>query len=141
MRAVIQRVTRAAVRVDGRTVGHIGVGLLVLLGVTHDDSGATARLLARKTHGLRIMHGERSLAELPDAALLVVSQFTLYGDARKGRRPTWLAAASGPVAEPLIDAFAAEMRALGARVETGMFGADMQVELVNDGPMTILLES
>lgn len=141
VRAVVQRVTRATVRVDGLTVGEIGVGLVVLLGVAHDDTTVTAATLSRKVHGLRIMRGERSVADLPDAGVLVISQFTLYGDARKGRRPTWSAAAPGPVAEPLVDIFAAGLRALGARVQTGRFGADMQVELVNDGPVTILLEA
>jgi len=141
VRAVVQRVTRATVRVDGLTVGEIGVGLVVLLGVAHDDTTVTAATLSRKVHGLRIMRGERSVADLPGAGVLVISQFTLYGDARKGRRPTWSAAAPGPVAEPLVDTFAAGLRALGARVQTGRFGADMQVELVNDGPVTILLEA
>jgi D-tyrosyl-tRNA(Tyr) deacylase len=141
MRAVVQRVTRAAVRVDGAVVGEIGPGLLVLLGVTHDDGAAVAAGLARKVHGLRIMRDERSVAELPGAGVLVVSQFTLYGDARKGRRPTWAAAAPRSVAEPLVDAFVAALRDLGATVATGRFGADMQVELVNDGPVTVLLEA
>ena len=128
-------------RVDGVPVGQIGIGLLVLLGVTHGDSAATAAALARTVHGLRIMRGERSVADLPDAAVLVVSQFTLYGDARKGRRPTWIAAAPGPIAEPLVDAFTVGLQELGVRVATGIFGADMQVELVNDGPITLLLEA
>jgi D-tyrosyl-tRNA(Tyr) deacylase len=134
-------VTRASVLVDGETVGAIGVGLLVLLGVSHEDTWVQADSLARKVHGLRIMRDERSVADLPDAAVLIVSQFTLYGDARKGRRPTWAAAAPGPVAEPLVTAFGDALRALGARVATGRFGADMQVELVNDGPITLLLEA
>jgi D-aminoacyl-tRNA deacylase len=141
MRAVVQRVTSAAVRVQDVSVGEIGLGVLVLLGVTHDDSAPAALALARKVHGLRIMRGERSIAELPDAAVLVVSQFTLYGDARKGRRPTWAAAAPREVAEPLVEAFASGLRALGASVATGVFGADMQVSLVNDGPITLLLEA
>ncbi|MCU1657669.1 MAG: D-tyrosyl-tRNA(Tyr) deacylase [Pseudonocardiales bacterium] len=141
MRAVVQRVTSARVRVDGATAGEIGVGLLVLVGVTHDDSPTGAAALARKIYGLRIMRDEQSVADLPDAAILVVSQFTLYGDARKGRRPTWAAAAPGPVAEPIVASVVAELRALGARVETGVFGADMQVELVNDGPITVLLDT
>ncbi len=141
MRAVVQRVERAAVRVDGRIVGEIGVGLLVLLGVTHSDSVLDAARLARKLHTLRILRDERSVAEAPDAGLLVVSQFTLYADTRKGRRPSWSAAAPGPVAEPLVDAFCAQLRQLGAAVETGVFGADMRVELVNDGPVTLVLES
>jgi D-aminoacyl-tRNA deacylase len=141
MRAVVQRVTSAAVRVQGVSVGEIGLGLLVLLGVTHDDSAEAALALARKVHGLRIMRGERSIADLPEAAVLVVSQFTLYGDARKGRRPTWAAAAPREVAEPLVEAFAAGLRGLGASVATGVFGADMQVALVNDGPITLLLDA
>jgi D-aminoacyl-tRNA deacylase len=140
MRAVVQRVTRAAVRVDGAVVGEIGLGLLVLLGVTHADGAPAAAALARKVHGLRIMRDERSVAELPGAGVLVVSQFTLYGDARKGRRPTWAAAAPRSVAEPLVDAFVGALRGLGATVATGVFGADMQVELVNDGPVTVLLD-
>jgi D-tyrosyl-tRNA(Tyr) deacylase len=141
VRAVLQRVTSARVIVDGLTVGAIGVGLLAFIGVTHDDTAATAVAIARKIHGLRIMRDELSVADLPDGAVLAVSQFTLYGDARKGRRPTWAAAASGAVAEPLVAAVVAELRALGTRVETGVFGADMQVELVNDGPITVLLEA
>ena len=140
MRAVVQRVLSASVEVDGQTVGAVGTGLLVLVGVTHSDTPAAARALARKIHGLRILRDERSVADLPDAAILVVSQFTLYGDARKGRRPTWAAAAPGPVAEPLVEAVVAELRHLGARVETGIFGADMRVGLVNDGPITLVLE-
>jgi D-tyrosyl-tRNA(Tyr) deacylase len=140
MRAVVQRVTRAAVRVDGAVVGEIGLGLLVLLGVTHADGAPAAAALAHKVHGLRIMRDERSVAELPGAGVLVVSQFTLYGDARKGRRPTWAAAAPRSVAEPLVDAFVGALRGLGATVATGVFGADMQVELVNDGPVTVLLD-
>ena len=140
MRAVVQRVSEAEVRVGGEVVGRIGAGLLALVGVTHDDDPDRARALARKVHGLRILRDERSLADEPAAALLAVSQFTLYGDARKGRRPTWAAAAPGPVAEPLFDAFVAAVRALGAPVQTGVFGADMRVHLVNDGPFTVLLE-
>jgi D-tyrosyl-tRNA(Tyr) deacylase len=141
MRAVVQRVTRAAVRVDGRPVGQIGLGLLVLVGVTHQDTPATAAALARKVHGLRIMRDELSVADLPEAEILVVSQFTLYGDARKGRRPTWVAAAPASVAEPLVVDLVAGLRTLGARVATGVFGAEMQVESVNDGPITLLLEA
>jgi D-tyrosyl-tRNA(Tyr) deacylase len=141
MRALLQRVERAAVHVDGRTVGRIGVGLLVLLGVTHDDRPADAATLAAKVHTLRILHGERSLADTPGAAALVVSQFTLYADTRKGRRPSWSAAAPGPVAAPLVTTFCDELRALGVPVETGVFGAHMRVELINDGPVTLLLES
>jgi D-aminoacyl-tRNA deacylase len=140
MRAVVQRVTSARVVVTGEVVGAIGTGLLVLIGVTHSDEPATAVALARKVHGLRILRDEASVSEPPEAGILVVSQFTLYGDARKGRRPTWAAAAPGPVAEPLVEAVVAELRALGASVATGVFGADMAVELVNDGPITVLLE-
>lgn len=141
MKALVQRVERAAVRVDGRTVGEIGTGLLVLVGVTHSDSDSDAAALARKVHGLRILRDERSVADEPDASVLVVSQFTLFADTRKGRRPSWSAAAPAAVAEPLVDAFAAELRGLGANVQTGVFGADMRVELVNDGPITLLLET
>ncbi|MFB4317431.1 D-aminoacyl-tRNA deacylase [Actinomadura sp. 21ATH] len=140
MRAVVQRVSEASVSVEGRVAGSIeGPGLLVLVGVTHDDTPARARKLAAKLWGLRILQDERSCSDL-NAPLLVISQFTLYGDARKGRRPTWIAAAPGPVAEPLVDAVVAELRALGAKVETGVFGADMKVALVNDGPITLTLE-
>ena len=140
MRAVVQRVSSASVEVEGRVVGAIGTGLLVLVGVTHGDTPAQADALARKVHGLRILRDERSVADEPGAGVLVVSQFTLYGDARKGRRPTWAAAASGPVAEPLVERVVAALRDLGAPVETGIFGADMRVGLVNDGPVTVLLE-
>lgn len=140
MRAVVQRVSRASVGVAGEVVGAIDrPGLLVLLGVTHDDTAAIADALAEKVWNLRILHGERSCAQ--DAApILVVSQFTLYADTRKGRRPSWNAAAPGPVSEPLVDAFVAALRGRGAEVATGRFGAMMQVSLVNDGPVTILLE-
>ena len=141
MRAVVQRVTRASVEVHGEQVGAIDTGLLVLVGVTHTDTAEQAAALARKVHGLRILRDERSVADLPGAAVLVVSQFTLYGDARKGRRPTWAAAAPGPVAEPLVEAFVAALRRLGATVRTGVFGAEMRVELLNDGPFTVLLEA
>ena len=141
MRALLQRVERAAVRVEARTVGEIGVGLLVLLGVTHDDSPTDAAILAAKVLTLRILRDERSLADTPGAAALVVSQFTLYADTRKGRRPSWSAAAPGPMAAPLVTAFCNELRVRGVPVETGVFGADMQVELINDGPVTLLLES
>src|SRR5271168_5471824 len=139
MRAVVQRVSRASVTVDGRVVGEIDEpGLLVLVGVTHDDTPELAAKLAAKLWGLRILDGEKSCSDV-GAPLLVISQFTLYADTRKGRRPTWQAAAPGPVAEPLVDAVTAELRALGARVETGKFGADMTVALVNDGPVTIII--
>jgi D-tyrosyl-tRNA(Tyr) deacylase len=141
MRAVVQRVSQASVTVAGEVVGAIdGPGLLVLLGVTHGDTEATAATLARKVYELRILEGEKSCRDV-DAPLLVVSQFTLYADTRKGRRPSWSAAAPGPVAEPLVDAFCAALRELGAQVETGRFGAMMQVALVNDGPVTLLLEA
>ena len=140
MRAVAQRVSEASVTVDGAVIGAIdGPGLLVLVGVTHDDTAEKARKLAAKLWGLRILEGEKSCSDLA-APLLVVSQFTLYADTARGRRPTWNNAAPGPVAEPLVDAVAAELRALGARVETGKFGADMKVALVNDGPVTIIIE-
>jgi D-aminoacyl-tRNA deacylase len=128
------------VSVDGRTVGAIGVGLVVLVGVTHTDTDAEATRLARKVHEVRILRDERSIADAVDAAVLVVSQFTLYGDGRKGRRPTWSAAAGRQVAEPLIEAFVSALRSRGARVATGVFGGDMQLSLVNDGPVTLLLE-
>jgi D-aminoacyl-tRNA deacylase len=140
MRAVVQRVSRASVTVDGAVVGSIeGPGLLALVGVTHEDTPALADKLAEKLWGLRILPEEKSCSDL-GAPLLVVSQFTLYGDARKGRRPTWIAAAPGAVAEPLVDAVVGGLRSRGATVATGVFGADMQVELVNDGPFTVLLD-
>ncbi|PYC85485.1 D-tyrosyl-tRNA(Tyr) deacylase [Streptomyces tateyamensis] len=143
MRAVVQRVSEAAVTVAGETVGAIsGPGLCVLVGVTHQDTPAQAAALARKLWTLRLFEGEEAELSCSDLAgpLLVISQFTLYGDARKGRRPTWNAAAPGPVAEPLVAEVVAQLRALGATVETGRFGADMKVSLVNDGPFTVLLE-
>lgn len=140
MRAVIQRVTHAAVTVDGRTVGEIGTGLVVLLGVTHDDTAETAKTLAAKVWRLRIMREERSAADL-GAGILVVSQFTLYGDATKGRRPTWAAAAPGQIAEPLYEEFCAQLRLLGAKVEQGVFGAMMEISLTNDGPTTLILDA
>ena len=141
MRAVVQRVTSAHVTVADEVVGALQrPGLLVLVGVTHDDSAAIAARLADKVWNLRILADERSCAEV-GAPLLVVSQFTLYADTRKGRRPSWSAAAPRPVSEPLVDAFVAALRSLGAEVATGVFGADMAVELVNDGPVTILLEA
>ena len=140
MRAVVQRVSSASVTVDGAVTGSIeGPGLLVLVGVTHTDTPAVAARLADKLWGLRVLDGEKSCSDL-GAPLLVVSQFTLYGDARKGRRPSWSAAAPGAVAEPLVDAVVAGLRALGATVGTGVFGAQMSVELINDGPFTVLVE-
>ena len=135
----MQRVTSASVAVDGSVVGAIGPGLLVLLGVTHSDGAAEVEVMARKLHELRVLRDEQSSASA-GAPLLVVSQFTLYGDTRKGRRPSWTAAAPGPVAEPLVAAVVEALRARGATVETGVFGADMAVSLVNDGPVTVLLE-
>ncbi|MGQ0576616.1 MAG: D-aminoacyl-tRNA deacylase [Pseudonocardia sp.] len=141
MRAVAARVCRASVTVDGAVVGAIaGPGLLVLLGVHVDDTAASAVTMARKLHELRILDGERSCAEL-GAPLLVVSQFTLYGDTRRGRRPGWSAAARPEVAEPLVEAVVGALRARGAHVETGVFGARMAVESVNDGPFTVLVET
>ncbi len=159
MRAVVQRVSGASVVVDGETVGEIrGRGLCVLVGVTHDDTKEKAERLARKLWTVRLFDGdgdadgdgggeggaagpgsEKSCSDL-GAPLMVISQFTLYGDARKGRRPTWNAAAPGELAEPLVDEVVARLRSLGARVETGRFGADMKVSLTNDGPFTVLLE-
>jgi D-tyrosyl-tRNA(Tyr) deacylase len=140
MRAVVQRVLRASVTADGQAVGEISEpGLLVLVGVTHDDTAEKAAKLAAKLWGLRILEGEKSCSD-GSAPLLVISQFTLYADTRKGRRPTWQAAAPGPVAEPLVDALVSSLRGLGARVQAGIFGADMKVSLVNDGPVTIILE-
>ena len=140
MRGLVQRVTQARVTVDGAVVGEIGVGLLLLVGVTHADNAAKAVALARKVHGLRVLRDELSVADVPEAGVLVVSQFTLYGDARKGRRPTWVAAASAEEAQPLVDAVVTELRALGATVATGTFRADMRVELTNDGPVTLMIE-
>ena len=140
MRVVLQRVTRASVRVSGEVVGAIGPGLCILVGVTHTDTEADADRLADKVWGLRILEGERSASD-ENAPLLVISQFTLYADVRKGRRPSWSAAAPRPVSEPLVQAFIAALRRRGAHVEEGRFGADMSVELVNDGPVTLTLDS
>jgi D-aminoacyl-tRNA deacylase len=140
VRALVQRVSEASVSVDGEVVGRVdGPGLLVLVGVTHSDDVAVARRMATKLHGLRILRDERSVADT-GAPVLVISQFTLYGDSRKGRRPTWNAAAGGAVAEPLVTALVEALRQLGVPVETGRFGADMSVALVNDGPVTLLVE-
>jgi len=140
VRAVAQRVSQASVTVDGQVIGAIDEpGLLVLVGVTHDDTADKAKKLAAKLWGLRILDGEKSCADR-GAPLLIVSQFTLYADTTKGRRPTWHNAAPGPVAEPLVNAVIDELRTRGARVETGKFGADMQVALVNDGPVTIIVD-
>ena len=140
MRAVVQRVTQASVSVDGRVTGAIDEpGLMVLVGVTHTDTPDLAAKLAAKLWGLRILEGEKSCSDV-GAPLLIISQFTLYADTGKGRRPSWLAAAPGPVAEPLVDAVVAALRDLGAHVETGVFGANMKVQLTNDGPITIILD-
>ncbi|SPM42584.1 D-Tyr-tRNAtyr deacylase, partial [Mycobacterium numidiamassiliense] len=138
----VQRVSSATVSVDGREVGAIrphGQGLLAFVGVTHGDDSDTARRLAEKLWNLRILDDQRSAADVR-APILVISQFTLYADTAKGRRPSWNAAAPGPVAEPLVAAFAEALQALGAHVQTGVFGANMQVESINDGPVTVLLE-
>jgi D-tyrosyl-tRNA(Tyr) deacylase len=141
MRAVVQRVSHASVTVDGEVVGRISEpGLMALVGVTHTDTAAEAARIAKKLWTLRILEDERSCSDT-GAPLLVVSQFTLYGDARKGRRPTWQAAAPGPVAEPLVDAVVEELRSLGAVVATGVFGAKMSVALTNEGPFTVVLEA
>jgi D-tyrosyl-tRNA(Tyr) deacylase len=138
---VVQRVLSASVSVEGETVGAIsGPGLLAYVGVTHSDGDAEVAWLARKLWELRLLRDEQSASDV-GAPILLVSQFTLYGDARKGRRPTWQAAAPGPVSEPVYDALCAELDRLGAHVERGVFGADMQVESVNDGPITVILET
>ncbi|MDX8146130.1 D-aminoacyl-tRNA deacylase [Lentzea sp. BCCO 10_0061] len=140
MKAVVARVTEASVEVEGDIVGAIDEpGLLVLLGVHHDDTAEHARKMAQKLHGLRILDDEQS-CESTGAPLLVVSQFTLYGDTRKGRRPSWTAAARPEHAEPLVNAVVQELRQKGARVETGRFRAEMKVRSVNDGPFTVIVE-
>ncbi len=140
VRAVLQRVLSASVTVDGEVVGAIeGPGLLAYLGVTHGDGPDEIAWMARKIWEVRLLRDERSLSDV-GGGVLVVSQFTLYGDARKGRRPTWAAAAPGEVGEPAYDAVCAELERLGARVARGVFGADMRVESVNDGPVTLILE-
>ncbi|CAN5344450.1 D-aminoacyl-tRNA deacylase [soil metagenome] len=143
MRILVQRVLSASVTVSGEVVGALAPqtqGLVALVGVTHDDDPAKARRMAEKLWQLRILDEERSAADV-GAPILVVSQFTLYANTVKGRRPSWNAAAPAEVAEPLVTAFADHLRTLGAQVQTGVFGADMQVELVNDGPVTLLLET
>jgi len=141
VKAVLQRVTRASVTVEGEVVGAIDrPGLVVLVGATHDDGPEQVDLIARKIADLRILAGEQSVLDV-GAPVLVVSQFTLYADTRKGRRPSWNGAAPGPVAEPLVDAVVAALRARGIEVATGVFGAHMIVEIVGDGPVTILLEA
>ncbi|GAA4418748.1 D-aminoacyl-tRNA deacylase [Georgenia halophila] len=141
MRAVLQRVTRAAVTVDDETVASIDrPGLVALVGVTHDDGPEQVERLARKIAELRILRAEHSVLD-DGAPVLVVSQFTLYADTRKGRRPTWNRAAPGHVAEPLVEGVVTALRAKGVEVTTGVFGADMAVELVNDGPVTLVVEA
>jgi D-tyrosyl-tRNA(Tyr) deacylase len=141
VRAVVQRASEASVTVSGAVVADLTApGLLVLVGVTHDDTAATAAALASKIYNLRILADEKSCADT-GAPLLVVSQFTLYAKTDKGRRPSWQAAAPRHVAEPLVIAFADALRSLGADVQTGVFGADMAVALVNDGPVTLILEA
>lgn len=139
MRAVLQRVTRASVRVGEEVVGSIEAGLLALVAATHSDDAATAEAMARKIAELRLLDGELSVLDA-DASVLVVSQFTLYGQTRKGRRPSWSDAAPGPVAEPLVDAVVEALRSRGITVATGRFGADMAVDLVNDGPFTVIVD-
>ncbi len=142
MRVLVQRVSTARVTVDGRVVGAIGPatqGLLALVGVTHTDDPTKAGKMAEKLWRLRILDDERSAADI-GAPVLVISQFTLYANTDKGRRPSWNAAAPGSVAEPVVDALADALRALGAQVQTGVFGAHMHVESTNDGPVTVLLE-
>ncbi|WP_427383937.1 D-aminoacyl-tRNA deacylase [Janibacter sp. G56] len=140
MRTVLQRVSRASVTVDGEVVGAVdGPALLALVGVTHDDGEAEIETTARKIAELRILEGERSATDL-GAPVLVVSQFTLHADIRKGRRPSWNAAAPREVAEPVVEALVTALRGRGLHVETGRFGADMAVELVNDGPVTLVID-
>lgn len=141
MRAVVQRVTSASVQVDGATVGSIGVGLLALIGVAPTDGDQDVATIVRKIADLKIMRDDVAVTDVAGAGVLVVSQFTLYADTRKGRRPSWSGAAPGPVAEPMVQAVVEGLRARGIAVATGVFGAMMQVESVNDGPMTILLET
>ena len=141
MRVILQRVSRASVRVENKIVGAIEeTGYLALVGITHEDGEAQLAKMADKTANLRLFEGEKSALKV-DAPVLAVSQFTLYGDAKKGRRPSWSKAASGAVSEPIFEAFVQKLRAIGLRVETGVFGADMQIELVNDGPVTLILDS
>lgn len=140
MRAVLQRVTRAQVTVEGEVVGAIGPGLVALVAATHGDGPAEVGRMARKIAELRILPDERSVVD-SGAAVLVVSQFTLYGHTRKGRRPSWVDAAPGEVAEPLVKSVVADLRGRGVEVATGVFGAMMQVELVNDGPFTVVVDT
>lgn len=141
MRGVIQRALTGEVSIDGEVVGRLpSPGLVVLVGVTHSDTAADAKRLAEKTWALRILDDEKSASDV-NAPILAVSQFTLYANTKKGRRPSWNQAAPGPVSEPLVDAYVDALRDLGAHVETGRFGADMQVSLVNDGPLTLILDT
>ena len=141
MRAVVQRASSASVAINGDVVGELPKpGLVVLVGVTHTDDDATAVRMARKVWELRILEGGHSCSDV-GAPLLVISQFTVYADTRKGRRPSWAAAAPGPIAEPLIDRLCEELRHFGAHVETGRFGAYMHVAMVNDGPVTVIVET
>lgn len=141
MRVVIQRALSGEVAIDGDVVGRLpSPGLVVLVGVTHSDTVAEAKRLAEKTWALRILDDEKSASDI-DAPILAISQFTLYANTKKGRRPSWNQAAPAPVSEPLVDAYVAALRELGAHVETGRFGADMQVSLVNDGPVTLILDT
>lgn len=141
MRVVLQRVSEASVTVDGTVVGQIQrPGLLALVGITHSDGEAEVTKLAEKTANLRLLEGERSCLDA-GAPVLAVSQFTLYGDAMKGRRPSWSAAAPGAVSQPLFNLYVTTLRNLGVEVQTGVFGATMQVSLTNDGPVTLLLDS
>ena len=141
MRAVLQRAVRARVTVEGEVVGEITrPGLVALVAATHDDGPADVETIARKIAELRILRDERSVSDT-GGAVLVVSQFTLYGSTRKGRRPSWGEAAPGPVAEPLVDAVVSDLRARGLEVATGRFGAMMEVELVNDGPFTVIVDT
>ena len=144
MRALVQRVTRACVRSEGELVGSIGAGLCVLVGVTHTDTDGHAAKIASKIWNLRIIDDDsgvmnRSVADA-GGQILLVSQFTLYGDTNSGRRPSWIQAARPEYAEPLVELVVSELTALGAHVETGRFRTDMEVELVNDGPVTVMLE-
>lgn len=141
MRVVLQRVTSAAVTVDGQTVGSIDrPGLLALVGITHHDGAAQVQKLAEKTAQLRLLEGEVSCLDA-GAPVLAVSQFTLYADSKKGRRPSWSKAAPAPISEPLFNSYVEALRALGLKVETGVFGAQMQVSLTNDGPVTLILDT
>jgi D-tyrosyl-tRNA(Tyr) deacylase len=144
VRALVQRVSEARVRIDGSVVGEIARGLCVFVGATHDDDDSVARKLAEKVWNLRVFPDDEGAMNLPVAdaggEVLVVSQFTLYGNTERGRRPSWVEAARPEQAQPLVDAFVDALRVLGARVATGEFGAHMDVELVNDGPVTLMLE-